>query len=145
MAERTKQVAISVSEAEKRQIRQAAAAADQSMSAFVRCRALDGLEVPEQEEPDTYSPLEDFIESRLAVDPDADPIAKRRLYERYVSFCEDVYPEHEVVTQHKFTREVGNVDGVETGRVYLSTDEPNPTRTRCFKNLQLRKSGELKF
>jgi hypothetical protein len=145
MAERTKQVAISVSEAEKRQIRQAAAAAGQSMSAFVRQRALDGLEVPEQEAPDTYSPLEDFIASRLAVDSDADPIAKRRLYERYVAFCDDVYPEHEVETQHKFTREIGNVDGVGTGRVYLSADEPNPTRTRCFKNLRLRKSGELEF
>jgi hypothetical protein len=139
MQERTKQVAASVTPEEKQAIREAAAAEGQSISKFVRERVLDGLPPAAKilHEPDSsghLSPLEDFITARLTVDEDAGPVSKRDVHERYVVFCEQVYPNHDIETQHKVSREVANIEGVETGRAYVSSGDSE--QTRCFFNLR---------
>lgn len=145
MPERTEQIAVSLSPAEKATVRENAAAADQSMSAFVRERVLEGLPMDTGQRdafPEEPHPLDDFKTAELSVDETTGPVAKREVYARYVAFCEAIHPDHEIETQHKVSREIASMDGVETGRVYLSTDGANPTRTRCFLNLTV--AGDIK-
>ena len=138
MPSRQESVSFAVSLNEKRALYQAAAAADESVSSFVRQKALDGVATADDDAFDgRMPPLEDFKTARLTADETADPVPKAEVYDRYVAFCRSVYPEHEIETQHKVSREIAAMPGVETGRVYVSLDETNPQRKRCFKNLRL--------
>jgi len=137
MADRSKTVGFSVSPREKEAIRQAAAREGVSMSAFVRRRALDSIT---PEEPDLapgaeYDPLSDFITARLHVDADADPLPKHDLYRAYTAFCEEHYPDHDIETQHKLSREVGALDGVTTGRAYIKRNGERQHK-RCFHGVR---------
>jgi len=138
MPSRQETVSVKVSPDEKRAIRTAADDADATMSSFVRRKILDGLAVGDDQAYDgRLPPLKDFISARLVVDETAAPVAKATVYDTYVSFCESVYPEHDIESQHKVSREIGALDGVESGRAYVALDKPNPNQTRCFKNLRL--------
>jgi len=138
MATRDKALSFKVSEAEKRAIREAAADADESVSSFARRQILDGVTVENTAVYDgRMPPLKDFMTARLTVDETADPVAKAEVYERYVTFCDSAYPDHDVESQHKVSREIAAMPEVESGRAYLSLDNPDPSQTRCFKNLRL--------
>jgi len=138
MPSRQETVSVKVSPEEKHAIRNAADDADATVSSFVRRKTLDGLPVGDGQGYDgRLPPLKDFISARLAVDEAAAPVAKAAVYDEYVTFCESVYPEHDIESQHKVSREIGAMSGVESGRAYVSLDEPNPNQTRCFKNLRL--------
>jgi hypothetical protein len=145
MQNRTTQVTVRVSDSEKATIRQAAAAAGVSMSTYIRNRALDGLPFDEPTEETVgsdLSPLEDFATAHITVDEEeGDAVPKRHAYNEYVTFCEVNYPDHDIETQHKFSREIGSLDGVETGREYVSdpaATTPTLSQLRCFKNIRLR-------
>jgi len=136
MGNRTKSVSFAVTAREKAAIRQAAAREDVAMAEFVRRRTLDNI-TPEEpavadEEPE---PLEDFITARLHRDADADPLPKQEVYSAYREFCEELYPDHSIETQHKLTLEIGKLDGVTTGRAYVERDGELKHK-RCFHGLR---------
>lgn len=150
MGNNTESLTLTLSERQKRAIRREAAERDVTMAEFVRSAALDSVPGKQfRDQPNTddngftaeelgiRSPLDDFVDSRLSVTDDAPPISKRELFEEYRAFCETNYPTHDVETQHKFSREIGAIDGVETGRRYLQENPTNDSRqTRCFLNLK---------
>lgn len=135
MADRTKTVAFSVSEREKAAVRQAAAAENVSMAEFVRRRVLDNLTVDPPATVDGTQPLDDFITARLQADADADPLPKRAVYTAYQEFCEELYPDHEIETQHKVSREIANLPDVSTGRAYVELNGERQ-HTRCFEGVR---------
>ena len=138
MATRDEALSFKVSTEEKRAIREAADEADESISSFARRQILNGVSMSNAEVYDgRMPPLKDFMTARLTVDESADPVGKAEVYQRYVAFCDSVYPDHEIESQHKVSREIAAMPEVETGRAYLTLDEPNPSQTRCFKNLRL--------
>jgi hypothetical protein len=136
METRTKSVSFAVTAREKAAIRQAAAREDVTMAEFVRRRTLDNITPKEpavgDEEP---QPLEDFITARLHRDADADPLPKQEVYTAYQDFCEELYPEHSIETQHKLTLEIGQLDGVTTGRAYVERGGELEHK-RCFHGLR---------
>lgn len=143
MGNHNKQVNVSLTEQQKRQLRIAAAQEGVSMSEFARQATLDALpaealDAAETETDDSPDPLEDFIEAELRVDETAEPVAKARVYAWYADFCEAHYPGHGVETQHKVSREIAKLDGVDTGRRYgySPSGSEKSSRTRCFLNLR---------
>ena len=136
MSDRTKTIGFAVSPREKAAIRQAAAREDATMAEFVRRRVLDNI-TPEEpkfvdEEP---TPLADFISARLHMDPDSEPLPKQEVYAAYQEFCDELYPEHTVETQHKLSREIGKLPDVTTGRSYVERDGELEHK-RCFQGLR---------
>lgn len=137
MPNRTNQVAFAVSDREKAAIRQAAAAEDKSMAEFARGRVLDKI-TPEDVAPrldDDPDPLADFITARLHREADADPLPKAELYAAYTDFMREVYPDAEIASQHKVSREVAALDGVDTGRTYVDVDG-SLEQKRCFTGVR---------
>lgn len=139
-----------VTEREKRAIRRAATASDRTMAELAREATLadvpgecfeEGTVETGYTEEDRIEPLEDFIMARLTVDEDATPVAKAEVYHWYQEFLEDAHPEHEPETQHKVSREVSMIDGVETGRRY----DDSGKQVRCFLNLRRVETPELNF
>lgn len=136
MPERTKSVGFSVSAREKEAIRQAAASEGVSMAEFVRRRVLTNITPDEPEFPgDEPDPLDDFITARLHTEIGAGPLPKQAVYEAYQEFCADLYPDHDVESQHKVSREVGALAVVETGRNYID-DGDGREQKRCFRNVR---------
>jgi hypothetical protein len=136
MADRTKSVGFSVSAREKEAIRQAAATEGVSMAEFARRRVLDNITPDEPEFPgDEPDPLDDFITARLHTEIGAGPLPKQAVYEAYQEFCADLYPDHEIESQHKVSREVGALTVVETGRNYIEGDD-GLEQKRCFRNVR---------
>lgn len=136
MADRTKSVGFSVSAREKEAIRQAAATEGVSMAEFVRRRVLNNITPAEPQlsdnEPD---PLDDFITARLHTEAGAGPLPKQAVYEAYQEFCADLYPEHDVESQHKVSREVAQLAAVEAGRNYIDEGDGG-VQKRCFRNVR---------
>lgn len=152
MENNTKQLSFTLTERQKRAIRRAAAEQDVTMSELARNAVLDsvpGRYFTDDSEPmraadDVRSPLEDFIDSRLAVESGAGPISKKVLYTHYRRFCEDQYPDHDVESQHKFSREIGGLHGVETARRYLQEQPTNDSsQTRCFLHVRHKQTVEM--
>lgn len=106
------------------------------MAEFVRRRVLDNITPSEPEFPgDEPDPLEDFITARLHTEVDAGPLPKRAVYEAYQEFCADLYPDHDVESQHKVSREIAELAAVETGRNYIDSDG-DLAQKRCFRNIR---------
>lgn len=146
MAKDNSQVAFTVTPRQKRAIRRAAAEQDVTMAEIARNATLETIagrhfRAPDSADVDGFepvSPLEDFIESCLTVDPDAAPLAKKQVYECYRQFCAERHPGHDVESQHKVSRELAQLDGVKTGRRYLQeTPTNNSVRTRCYLNIKI--------
>jgi len=143
-------VTICVTKREKRAIRLMAADNGKTMSELAREATLSDIpgeyfeEGPTETgytEEDRIEPLEDFITARLAVDEDATPVAKAEVYQWYQEFLADAHPEHEPETQHKVSREVSMIDGVDAGRRY----DDSGKQVRCFLNLRRVETPELNF
>lgn len=152
MGDNTKQLSFTLTERQKRAIRRAAAEQDVTMSELARNAVLDsvpGRYFTDDSEPmraadDVRSPLEDFIDSRLTIEGGAGPISKKVLYTNYRRFCEDQYPAHDVESQHKFSREIGALHGVETARRYLQEHPTNDSsQTRCFLHVRYKQTVEM--
>jgi hypothetical protein len=136
MADRTKSVGFSVSAREKEAIRQAAASEGVSMAEFTRRRVLNNITPDEPEFPgDEPDPLDDFITARLHTEIGAGRLPKQAVYEAYQEFCAELYPDHNVESQHKVSREVGALAVVETGRNYIESDGGREQK-RCFRNVR---------
>jgi len=152
MGDNTKQLSFTLTERQKRAIRRAAAERDVTMAELARDAALDAVpgryftddSDPDRASEDVRSPLEDFIDSRLAVEGDTDPISKHALYTHYEEFCEEHYPTHDVESQHKLSREIADIHGVETGRRYLQdTVTSESSQTRCFLYLKYKEPVKM--
>jgi len=137
MADRTKSVGFSVSAREKEAIRQAAASEGVSMAEFARRRVLTNITPDEPQFPgDEPDPLDDFITARLHTEIGAGPLPKQAVYEAYQEFCAELYPDHDVESQHKVSREVGALAVVETGRNYIDDGDGGLEQKRCFRNVR---------
>jgi len=69
--------------------------------------------------------VEEFIDRRLDLDESHPPVPKARLYQQYQQWCEN--GDVEAVSQHKFTKMLTRIDGVDAEKTYVDGDQ-----CRCF-------------
>lgn len=73
--------------------------------------------------------VDEFVTRQLKIDEDAAPVPKSELYRRYEGWCEsgDTGP----VSQHKFSKALQRLRGVDCERVYVDGD-----RRRCYTGIR---------
>jgi hypothetical protein len=120
---------------QKEAVRKAADAKGVSMAELARQATLETVPSEIVADVEPQSPLTKFATDEIRVLPRSEPVPKSRVYQWYENYCDREWPNHSVETRHKVSRAVKKLSGVETGRRYITTENGDRQRKRCFLNV----------